>query len=327
MTVMKNYRELLWLILLLLCPMQMSAQFTVNNPKEKFSINASVEGVTNTNYKWKTDDRDFIARGQMERGMEAHVTSSLKLVSIPAFSLTVSPFYNYSARRLDTNWADGDQKIISAITNNEQPMDLPTQHHHYGGSLSASLNFMVGEKAMTIMATGTANMSQYGFENVSGVVGTIVHLIREKDTYLAVGAIYLIANNVSWPLYPFFAYRHQFNNRWSVNCLEANNYVYYHASPKVKLALGTEMDIDRIYFRPKSDVLPKKSVYSLVSERGGMFANFQATKELSFNLGMGVSVPLFGRVREPGHRHSYMRLDDKVKPFIQLKARYAIMKP
>lgn len=33
-------------------------------------------------------------------------------------------------------------------------------------------------------------------------------------------------------------YNHRFNDRWSISCLETNNYLYYHATPNfVKLQL------------------------------------------------------------------------------------------
>jgi len=56
----------------------------------------------------------------------------------------------------------------------------------------------------TLMAMGTANFSQYGYECISGMVGGIFSITRNQRTYLGLGVICLIGTSVSWPLYPMF---------------------------------------------------------------------------------------------------------------------------
>ena len=111
-----------------------------------------------------------------------------------------------------------------------------------------------------------------------------------------------------------FIYNHQFNNRWSINCMEVNNYLNYQASRALRLSLGMELESDKFYLRPKIADLPEKMEISQVTERFGFFTNIQASRELSFNIGLGAAVPFYGRLRQSGHNKTYMTLHDQSSP-------------
>lgn len=308
----QRMKKVVSLLLLMLCHTLLYAQIEIRNPKEKVGLSVSIDGLSNSDYSWDVSGKDNIADGRMKRSMNVRVKSGLGIVSSRIFNVSVSPFYNYRTTRLQTDWQG------------EQMFNFPKEHHHYGATVFGSMNMLIGKKPMTIFATTAPNFSQYGYENMSGMYGAMVHLTMTQDTYFALGAIYLYGSPFSWPLYPLVILRHKFNDRWSVNCMEVNDFLYYQASPKVRYALGAELVSDWHYFRPKSDYLPKKAIYSLMSERVGLYAELQATKELSFQLSAGTSFPIWGRVRESGHKHVYMKLHDDVKPFVQLKLNYSL---
>ena len=46
--------------------------------------------------------------------------------------------------------------------------------------------------------------------------------------------------------------------------------------------------------------------------------------ELSFNFGLGATVPFHCRLRESGYNKTYMRMYDHVKPFLKLQMKYSI---
>lgn len=307
---MKRLRYVLW-VWVCLWTMQVYAQF--GDPREKFSLSATVDGGTNTNFTWKTEQGERLAGGRMVHGVHVRVKSSVQLVANKMFTLSVAPFYNFSNRELRTEWG-ADQLGFT----------MPTGHHHYGGTLTMTCNLMAFGKPLTLMGTGTGNFSQYGYENASGMVGGMFMLTRNQRTVLGVGAIYLLGTAVTWPLYPLIIYTHKFDDRWSVNCMEAYNYLYYQASPKVKYALGLELETDKLYFRPKLKDLPEKCMYSQVSERVGLFTDVQATKDLTLNVGVGMDVPFYGRLRESGYTHNYMILRDHVKPFAKMTVKYSL---
>lgn len=307
-------KTILHILLLALFPVVLHAQLTLSNQREKFSVSATIGATTNTDYTWDERHRDKIADGRMKSGMNVRLKSNVNLFSNQIFHVSVAPFYSYSNTRLQTNWQG-------------TPMfDFPIEHHHYGATLTASMNMLLGNKPMTLMATTAPNMSQYGFENMSGVIASIVHITRSPNTYLALGAFYLYWTPFSWPLYPLFVYRHKFDDRWSVSLMEVNDYIYYQATPKLKYALGMELFSDIMYFRPDNPDLPKKAIYNLLSERVGLYAIMQMTDEISMELSAGINIPFRGRVMESGRRDVYMKLHDKAKPFIQLKMNYNVLK-
>ncbi|MBQ8152401.1 MAG: hypothetical protein IJ069_01800 [Prevotella sp.] len=119
-------------------------------------------------------------------------------------------------------------------------------------------------------------------------------------------------------------YNHRFNDRWSISCMETNNYLYYHATPKLRCALGMEIVTEKMFLRPEKEGLPKKAEISALSERFGLFADLQATQELSLNMGLGITVPFYNRLRESGYNKTYMRMYDHVKPFVKLQLKYTI---
>ena len=106
--------------------------------------------------------------------------------------------------------------------------------------------------------------------------------------------------------------------------METNNYLYYQASPAIKYALGMEIETDKLYLRPQTVGLPEKAEISQISERFGFFTNIQASKELTYDLGIGITVPFYGRLRESGYNHTYMKMHDHAKPFLKLGIKYSL---
>ena len=264
-------RKTVWLLLLsMLCQTVVYAQISMGNPREKFSLTVLVDGVGNSSYTWDTDNDKDVADGRMTHQMNVKLRSSIKLVSGLMGSVSIQPFYNYSTTRLNTDWREGTVLF-----------DFPQEHHHLGATLSASMNLMLGSRAkgklMTLIISGTPNFSENGFEQWSAIGGVIVHVIRSEKTYLGLGAGVLVGTAITWPLWPLFIYRHQFDRRWSINGMAANWMLSYQASPQFKLSGGLELASEKIYFRPKDERLPSKASFNLISERIGLYANWQTT--------------------------------------------------
>lgn len=287
------------------------AQF--GDPREKLSITATVDGATNTDYRRETEDGQLMENGRIRRGVNARLQIGLRLLGSQHFSLSFNPFYNFSTRSLKPD--DGSP---------QPQLPIPDAHHHYGGGFTGTYNTQWLGKPFTIFAMVTGHFSQYGYENFSTMTGAMFAITRNRTTYLSLGAICLIGTSVRWPLYPLIIYNHRFNDRWSINCMETNNYLYYQVSPKLRCSLGMELVTNKIFLRPEKPDLPRKMEISELSERFGVFADLQATKELSFNFGLGATVPFYSRLRESGYNKTYMRMYDHVRPFVKLQMKYSI---
>lgn len=286
----------------------------LSDPREKVSITASVDGATNTDYHWETEDGQLLENGRLQQGINARLRGSVKLFGGGGFSLSFNPFYNFSTRKLK---ADADEPQLQ--------LPIPSVHHHYGGGFTGTYNTQWLGKPFTLMAMITGNFSQYGYEKFSAMGAAMFTITRNRSTYLALGGILLLGTSVSWPLYPMIIYTHRFDDRWSINCLALNNYLYYQATPRLRYALGMELVSDKIYLRPDRKDLPKKAEISSLSERFGVFADFQVQQGLTLNVGLGVNVPFYSRLRESGYKKTYMRMYDHVKPFVKLQLKYSIM--
>lgn len=291
----------------------LTAAAQLGDPREKLSITAEVDGATNTDYHWETTDGHLLENGRLRQGVNARLKANVRLIGSQRFSLAFNPFYNFSTRSLKAN--DDGPKL---------DMPIPDAHHHYGGGLMATYNTKWLGKPFTLTGTITGNFSQYGYENFSAMAGALFTITRNRSTYLALGGLLLVGTSISWPLFPLIVYNHRFDDHWSISCLETNNYLYYQASPKLRCALGMEIVTDKIFIRPKREDLPEKMEISELSERFGLFADLMATRQLSLNLGLGVTVPFYNRLRESGYNKTYMRLYDHVKPFVKLQLKYSI---
>ena len=94
-------RQRLFSTLLFLTSMlYVHAQFA--DPREKFSITADVDGATNTDYYWKSDKGERLEEGRLKHGVAARVRANLKVLGNRQFSLSVSPFYHYSNKELNS---------------------------------------------------------------------------------------------------------------------------------------------------------------------------------------------------------------------------------
>ena len=108
--------------------------------------------------------------------------------------------------------------------------------------------------------------------------------------------------------------------------MAANWMLSYQTLPQLRLSGGMELVSDKIYFRPQDERLPRKASFDLISERIGLYANWQTTKELSMELSAGVNYPFYGRIRAVNDSHIYMKLKADPKPFVQLKLNYRLSK-
>jgi len=312
MTMQKAKRTAILCCTLLQCLLTMAQ---LSDPREKLSITAAVDGSTNTDYRWETDGGLLTEKGQLRQSINARLRANVRLWGNERFALSFNPFYNFSTRSLQAD-ADGPQLHLP----------IPNAHHHFGGGFTGTYNTHWLGKPFTLMAMITGNFSQYGYENFSAMGGAVFTITRNRNTNLALGGLLLLGTSVSWPLYPLIIYSHRFDDRWSINCMETNNYLYYQATPKLRYALGMELATDKIYLRPDSKDLPRNAEISTLSERFGVFADLQAAQGLSLNFGLGITVPFYSRLRESGYNKTYMRMYDHVKPFVKLQLKYSIMK-
>ena len=156
---MQQIKVFLWIMGLTLCSMTMHAQF-MGDPRERFSLSATVDGATNTDYTWRSGhDGERLAGGRMMPGVNVKVKSNVKLFSNRMLSFSISPFYNFSNRELRTEWGASNLGFT-----------MPTEHHRYGGSLTLNCNLLAFGKPLMLTAMGTGNFSQYGYENASGML-------------------------------------------------------------------------------------------------------------------------------------------------------------
>lgn len=308
---MQNAKQIMVLCCALLQCLTMMAQ--LSDPREKLGITASVDGSTNTDYRWETEDGQLLENGRLRQSISARLRANVRLLGSERFSLSFNPFYNFNTRNLKAD-ADGPQLQLP----------IPNAHHHFGGGFTGTYNTQWLGKPFTVMAMLTGNFSQYGYENFSAMGGAVFTITRNRNTYLALGGIVLLGTSVRWPLYPLIVYSHRFNDRWSINCMETNNYLYYQATPKLRYALGMELASDKIYLRPDQKDLPRKAEISTLSERFGVFADYQAAQGLTLNFCVGITVPFYSRLRESGYNKTYMRMYDHVKPFVKLQLKYSI---
>ena len=56
----------------------MMAQLT--DPRDRLSITATVDGATNTDYRWKTEKGQLLEDGRLQQGVNARVRANVKLV-------------------------------------------------------------------------------------------------------------------------------------------------------------------------------------------------------------------------------------------------------
>jgi len=293
----------------------MTSKAQTSDPREKFSISATVISSPDADYSWEMPSGAAVADGTMKRDLKVNVKANIPLLKTKKLSVSLSPFYNFTSLRMDTEWGTSPMAF-----------SLPSAHHHYGSSLTLTYQLQAWGKPLTLIGMGTGNLSQFGYESAQGMLGAMMTLKRTRETYLAVGAIYLLGTAVYWPLYPMVVYSHRFNSRWNLNVMGVNNHLYYQASPKLKYSLGMELDASKLYFRPETKGLPERAQIGLLAERVGLFADWQAGKSVLLSVGAGVSVPFYVRLQESGYADSYMNLKGNVKPFLSLKAKYSIFR-
>ena len=88
---------------IIVCLAMMQSMMTaaqLNDPREKFSITATVDGATNTDYHWDSNDGELLENGRLKQGINARLKASVKLLGSQRFNLSFNPFYNFSTRNM-----------------------------------------------------------------------------------------------------------------------------------------------------------------------------------------------------------------------------------
>ena len=76
----KTKRTTTLCIILLQC-LAMMAQ--LSDPREKLSITATVDGTTNSDYRWETEDGQLLENGRLRQGVNARLRANVKLHKPP----------------------------------------------------------------------------------------------------------------------------------------------------------------------------------------------------------------------------------------------------
>lgn len=179
----KTKRTAILSVILLHC-LGMMAQ--MSDPREKLSITATVDGNTNSEYYWETEDGQRQESGKLRQGINARLKANVKHIGHKRFSLTLNSFYNFSTRSLKAD-----------VLGPQLQLPIPDAHHHYGAGFTGAYNTRWLGKPFTLMAIVSGNFSQYGYENPSAIAGAMFTITRTPKTYLALGGIYLLGTSAS----------------------------------------------------------------------------------------------------------------------------------
>lgn len=122
----KTKRTAILSVILLHC-LGMMAQ--MSDPREKLSITATVDGNTNSDYYWETEDGQRQESGKLRQGINARLKANVKLIGHKRFSLTLNSFYNFSTRSLKAD-----------VLGPQLQLPIPDAHHHYGAGFTGAYN-------------------------------------------------------------------------------------------------------------------------------------------------------------------------------------------
>ncbi|MBQ8672765.1 MAG: hypothetical protein IJ511_01715 [Bacteroides sp.] len=190
-----------------------------------------------------------------------------------------------------------------------------TAHHIFAANIMGMGKVKLGRKSLMLMGMVSGECSQYGLERWTAI-GTAVLMLKEtRRTQFGIGVLGMVNTLSKIPVFPFFTYRHTFNEQWMVNLVLPNLQVRYTLSPSDFISLGMSIDADHYFIHPNTKGLPDRVRYSRCVQNFGPIFEHRFASGLSLTVDMGLSMLMADRVHKSGGSTKIAEVHEKAVPY------------
>lgn len=193
-----------------------------------------------------------------------------------------------------------------------------TTHHIFSANLMGMTRLKLGRKSLMLMGMALGECSQYGFERWMAMGTAMVMLKETRRTQFGIGLLGMVNTFSKIPVFPFFTYRHTWNERWMLNLVLPTLQVRYTHSRSDAFALGMSIDADHFFIHPQTEGLPDRVRYSRCVQNFGPTYEHRFPHGLTFTADAGISLIMTNRINKSGGSQKLADMHEKAAPYCRI---------
>lgn len=201
---------------------------------------------------------------------------------------------------------------------NADEINLNGTHHVFTGGVSAYSRFKVGGCLVNLFGHAMVDFSQWGYENIVGILAGVVMLKESQEEAFGIGIVGLIHSASSWPVFPAITWRRQLSRQLMLDITLPKVGVHYYANSAMKCSAGMTFDVDRFYFRPGVEGMRKTCRYSRAVLKFGGTWEWKPTSAVMLHVGAGTAVKVKSEVSTRDGRDEYFKVKQPVGFYFNL---------
>ncbi len=239
-----------------------------------------------------------------ERGSVGDFDRMRAVLTVPFFHaryLTLSANGRYNL--IDQNF-DGKVSGLDA-----EEINLNGTHQMFTAGVSAYSRIKIGGGSINMFGHVMMDFGRWGYENTTGLLAGMVMLKETREESLGFGVVGLIHSSSKWPVFPTVSWRKLLSPRLFLEMTLPKVGVHYYVHPTMKCSAGTDIDVDRFYFRPKTEGMGKTCRYNRnVLKLGGSW-EWKPASAVLIRASAGTAIKLKSEVTTVDGRNEYFDVD------------------
>lgn len=299
---------------------QGARKYVARNFSEARTFNLYWETAPSHDYTLKQDGKE-IENGRLRYMNTVNFSATVPVLLLKNFSLYANGHFNSYLFEAIDNATETKSAILSG---NEGG------YNYYEGTITGTYRTKIGSKPLLLIATGSGDGWDKGFEKVQGMFSAIVVLKQSATTSFCAG-LYGTTLYDKLPVIPIITYWHQFNQNLSIDItMPSRTYLRYQFSNNHRLSIGASMENEHFYMESGIENLPKVSLLSKTTIKPGVVYEYIINNHFYLSARAGASALIKGGLyktnRKSVNGDPYVEFTQPITPFFNLGFSYNLFK-
>lgn len=287
-------------------------RYVARNFSEVRTFNLYWETTPSQDYTLQQNGKE-IENGKIRDVSTLKFSTTIPVVLLKNFSLYANGHFN--AYRFETinNVNETESAIFSK---NEEG------YNYYEGTVTGTYRTKIGNKPLILVATGSGDGWNKGFEKVQGIFSAIMIFKRSATTSFGAGLCGMTLYETT-PVLPIINYWHQFNQNLSIDViLPSRAYLRYQYNNNQRLSIGASMESEHFYLESGLKDLPKVSFFNKTSIKPELVYEYIINHHFYLSARAGAAALIKGGLYNTNRRGQNVKFTQPMTPFFNLGFSY-----
>lgn len=291
-------------------------RYVARNFSEVRTFNLYWETTPSQDYTLQQNGKE-IENGKIRDVSTLKFSTTIPVVLLKNFSLYANGHFN--AYRFETinNVTESESAIFSK---NEEG------YNYYEGTVTGTYRTKIGNKPLVLVATGSGDGWNKGFEKVQGIFSAIMIFKRSATTSFGAGLCGMTLYETT-PILPIINYWHKFNQNLSIDViLPSRAYLRYQYQNNQRFSIGASMESEHFYMESGLKGLPEVSFFNKATIKAELVYEYIINHHFYLSARIGSAALIKGGLyninRKSSNGNPYVKFTQPMTPFFNLGFSY-----